>query len=345
MSIKRRDFLLASIAAAACGQEPTEMPLIIPSKFIPKDLPKPRLSGQSPASPVHLSSSAVLRAGATVSVPLAALRNPMGQDMEILEIKFELSGSGTSTSFTFGGSICCELSMGSIKLTNGSIPVWNFGRAENLEGELQTDSTDALGFASYSWRLPRPFFVPAGAVLVPKFVHTAFVSSTINVRIGYSARTIFVKPKKFYVPWVAKYASKAFNPISAADVDVSSESDLVNTNPEVLHIQRFVGRTQILRVAGTSSENLPQSFGSQYLLMRMTDSYGRPIVRNYTPFRSVFSPLTRSWEMSNGAELDPDSFYRVFLRKDLTSLAGGGDTGAVGQAFISVVGWRELENM
>ncbi len=344
--INRRDLLLASASLAACGEP--EMPatrsnLVLPptTNFKPP-LKNPIYTKQPPASPVHLSASLVLASGSSGTVAAAALKNPMGQDMELLEIKFELSGNfQNSTAAVFGGTIWCELVMGGVKLTNGSIPVWNFGRAENLEGESKSDGTDSLTFLSYSWRLPRPLFIPAGAAVTPNFVHTGYVSDSINVRIGYSCRTVFVKPKTICVPWVAKYVSKVFNPLTTAGVDNSIELDLVNSNPEPLNLQRFVGRTLALTASGAAGEDFPRSFGSQYLTMRMTDSYGRPIVRNFTPFRSVFCALTRSWEMENGAQLDPEAYYLVNLKLGAIGLAA---SGTIGQAMISMVGWRELEN-
>ncbi len=309
----------------------------IPSKL---PLKNPIYTQQSPASPVHLSGSLVLTSGSSGTVPVEALKNPMGQDMELLEVKFELSGALLGDVAAFGATIQCELSMGAYKLTNGAIPVWGFGRAENLDGELKVDSTDTKAFLSYSWRLPRPLFIPAGAVVTPSFSHAGLISSSINVRIGYSARTVFTKPKKIYMPWVAKYNTKTFNPISAAGVDSSSELDLVNPNAEALNLQRFTGRALYLNSDG-GSETAPQSFGTQYLMMRMVDSYGRPIVPNFTPFRSVFHALTRSWDMDNGAQLDPGAFYKVTIRKDATSYESATGVGS-GQAFITMVGWREL---
>lgn len=322
----------------------------IPAKFVhlrPPFNKNPVYHQRPPASPIHLSSSVLLRSGSVGNVSSAALKNPMGQDMELIEIKFELSGAnpiGGSTTFAaYGGSILCELTMGNVKLTNGAIPIWCFGRAENLEGETKNDSLNTNNngtiFSSYSWRLPRPLFIPAGGAVIPKFTHTGFIPDSVNVRVGYSARTVFVQPKRVYVPWVAKYTSKVFNPISAAGVDASIDLDLVNANPEVLNIQRFVGRTLVLNADGSYSEDQPQSFGSHYLSARIVDSYGRPIVRTYTPFRSIFCALTRSWEMDNCATLDPQSFYIVNLKKDATVVL---TEGASGQAFVSMVGWREV---
>ena len=313
-----------------------------PKQQIPKN---PIYTQQSPATPIHLYGSVVLRSGSNGSVPPAAMKNPMGQDMELLEIKFEVSGASPGAEpRVFGGTIWCELIMGSYKLTNGSIPVWNFGRAENILGEVKFDALNQTAHYAYSWRLPRPLFIPAGAVVTPNFTHTGFVQETLNVMVGYSARTVFTKPKRIYMPWVAKYASKVFNPITDADTDISTELDLVNPNSEVLHLQRFVGRTQRLSTLQASSET-SQPVPSQFLQVRITDSYGRPVLRNYAPFRSVFGSLTRSWELDNGAILDPESYYIVNLRKDAMSIVSPLLENDSTQAFVSMVGWRELEKL
>lgn len=354
--IKRRDFLLAALAASACGRsEP--MPIRIPYGPNPLDprqpftLPPPTrgeiktrpYTQQASASPVHLSASVVLSSGSAGTPSLAALKNPMGQDMELLEIKFEVSGEYVNIpgqAVTFGSTISAELVMGTIKLTNGSVPLWGFGRAENIEGETKSDSINQKSFSSYSWRLPRPLFIPAGAVVVPNFTHRGLYPNALNVRVGYSARTVFTKPKVVYVPWVAGYTSKAFNPRGDAGVDSSTELDLVNPHPEVLHLQRFTGRLVTTLNTTFTVERCP-TLGVERLWVRMTDSYGRPIVRSYTPFGAVFQGATRSWEV-DGAELDPDAYYIVQLRKDAEAAFAGSTSQA--QAFVSMVGWRELEN-
>lgn len=328
----------------------------MPSRFlIPKSarphLPPPRSQSpvyhqQPPASPVHLSAGALLQPGASAAVPVASLLNPMGQDMEILEVKFEIQGEpgGINFSASLGGTVSCEFMLGSHKITNGSIPVWAFGRAENLDGESMSglsDQANGVIYYGYSWRLPRPLYIPAGAVLAPTLVNSGLFPNPAFVRIGYSARTVFTQPKRVCVPWVAKYTSKVFNPIDSADNDQSTPFDLMNPHSEPVFLQRFCGRTLIRQIDDNATEDQPASFGGQYLTMRMVDSYGRPIVRNYTPFRSVFNAATRSWELDNGAQLDPGGFYTVNLKK-AASTSTGNYALASGQAFVSMVGWREL---
>lgn len=295
---------------------------------------------QQPIAPVHLSAAVQLQPGASGAPPLAALKNPMGQDMEILEVKFEIS-TATGSGAALGGSVACELTLGGYKLTKGSVPVWLFGRAENLSAEFKTDAALGINYNAYTWRLPRPLFIPAGALISPKFNHLGYVNGDLTVRVGYSGRACFKQPRSISMPWVASYASKVFNPINVAGSDSSQELDLVNATEQVFRLQRFVGRTSFISQAGTFSEEFPQSFATRYLNLRMVDSYGRPIVRTYTPFRSVFGAPTRSWELEEvGAELDPSAYYRVFLKKSAMTMAAS-QNGGQAQAYVSMVGWRE----
>jgi len=324
---------------------------LIPSRAWARPVPpyaKNPVYHQQPVAPIHLSSAVQLQTGTSGGVSVAALKNPMGQDMEILEIKFEVSGllgDNSIVGVPFGGSIGCELVLGGYKLTNGAVPVWCFGRAENISAEVKIESTlafaEPLSYTAYTWRLPRPLFIPAGAVLIPKFNHFGYVPSTLGVRVGYSGRSVFKRPKSVCLPWVTAYKSKVFNPITNASTDVSQESDLINDTDKAVRLQRFVGRLQYIFPSGRASDIDPATLGARYLTMRMMDSYGRPIVRTYTPFQSVFSPVTRSWELEEvGAQLDPGAFYRVFLKKAAMTVDAGQEGGQA-QAFISMVGWRE----
>lgn len=344
--MKRREFL-AALLATSCGGvvNPPEVSMrpIFPQRLTPQlptliRGPEPRppiYNNPSPTTPLHLSASVLLNSGSTGSVNPAVLKNPMGQDMEILEIKFELS-SQSAKARGLGGTVLVSLALDALKLTNASVPLWSFGRAENLSGELKTSSNTAPthGFLSYSWRLPRPLFVPAGSAVIPDFNHRGDIPNSINLRVGYSARTVKTKPRVVYIPWVARYISEAFN-LADAGAFSSNELDLVNPHDEVLHLQRFTGRT-LWQTTTAVAEN-QALLTSRYLRMRMVDSYGRPLARTFMPFGAIFAAGSRSWEMDNGTVLDPKSFYIVDLQKDaMTSVAG------YGQAQVAMVGWREV---
>lgn len=324
--------------------------IILPRRALPKLPPpyrqNPVYQQQPPSAPVHLSASLVVPSGGNGSVQQLSLKNPMGQDMEILEIKFEVSCLLSSGGGTGGlaGSVACEMYLGTEKITNGSVPLWNFCRAENLGDELMIDTNGSAlvpgVFQALSWRLPRPLFIPAGASISANFTNLGIVAGSVNVRIGVSARSTFVQPKRVYIPWIAGYTTRAFNPISAAGSDVTPTTALVNPHSETVYLQRFTGRVISIDASKNVFASFPYSIGGQSLTLKIIDSYGRPIVRNFTPFDSVFSPLTASWDMDNGAALDPQSYYTATFKKSATSYSGA-NANIAAQGQISLVGWRE----
>lgn len=350
---------MAATAAAACGGTDVPIQRVIPSRALPRPLPpynkNPVYHRKPPAAPIHLSGAVLLRSGTTDAPPISSFQNPMGQDMEILEIKFEVISTYDHPNVypaSFGGSVQCELVLGAEKITNGAIPLWSFGRAENIATEaLGTGATsnqvNPLNFYSmFSWRLPRPLFIPAGAVLRPSLTHTGLVPNALKVRVGYSGRTVYTQPKKVCVPYVSSFIT-TFNPITASATASSNPLQLVNANLEPLHLQRMVGRSLFLADIPDSdnpsiAENYPQVALSEKLNMRITDSYGRPVLRNYVPWTAVINSATRSWEMDNGAIMDPGAFYRVDMRFSAVTTLGPQADGSL-QTFLSLVGWREVQ--
>jgi hypothetical protein len=272
--------------------------------------------------------------------------------MEIHEIKWVVGGLASDVEVfggsIFGGIIACKLDLGTTKITNGFVPIWNFGRADDLSKELHVSTNLGVPYevaSFFHWRLPRPLYVPEGGILTPTFQHRGLLSQSLSVQISYSARSLDVKsqPKKLYVPYVASYTSRVldFTAGQPVETDESTETDLVNPWSEPLFLQRFTGRfytkqdfSGVINVA----EDVFPTLSNDGTRIRIVDSGGRPIVQNPTPFRQVFSAPTRSWEME-GHVMDPHSHYRVFVRKTQPSFPVFGTV--QGQAHVGVVGFRE----
>lgn len=305
-------------------------------------------------SPLHLTAVGVVSRGGG-GVNAIALKNPLGQPMEILEIKWDL-WADTSTVVpvvSLGASVNCKLDLGKYPITNGAVPVWNFGRSENLQNEIALVEVPPC-VCTYNWRLPRPLYIPAGAVLSPVFEHTGLIDQDINVRISYSCRNIDPRqapPKRVSLPYVSSWTSDSFSGAEAG-TDSSDETELVNIFSEPLRIQRFVGRLVCFfndadpffseGIATLASPGFSNVVANDKWFIRMRDSNGNQIVRSYTPFRMIFDELTRAWDLENGAVMDPGSFIIADLRKDSAS-ASEVDAGVVScQSMISVVGWHDV---
>ncbi len=309
--------------------------------------------GYHPGSPIHLTAFATLQANTAGSgVNAVALKNPSNLPMEIYEIRFLIRTTNTilteaNTGNLTGHSVACKLSLGNVPLTAGFIPLLMFGKCDYGSREAPN-----FKFWSHTMRLSKPLFVPAGSAIVPSFAHKGYTTSDIVVRISYAGRNMSAsyRPKKVFIPYVSCFSSKPFDTFSTtADLDNSTETDLLNPFDMPLHVERFIGRMGVFDNTPPDDSNPATppgaisdvAFGfdaiARYTTLRMTDSNGNQIIRDYTSFANAFNYLTRAWETD--FELPPKGFYTVFLKK---AASGQTLTRYLNQVFVSMVGYREL---
>lgn len=273
--------------------------------------------------PLVLSSKADVPSNTTQRPSQLALMNPTGEPFKIHEIRFTLT---SSVDFLTGATVGCKLDLGSVAITNGFVPVWNFGRV------ISSDQDRNL---QYSWRLKHPLYVPAGGLLIPNFENYGQTTATIGVRISYFATAITdTRPQRVFLPWVSAYIGKAFNYMNA-DSDASDEMDLANPFDSDIMISRLIGR---INVFSASTGNNFSTTGSQLLSTRVSLSNGDPLVRTPTPFQQVFGEEGRAWEQRNTV-LRPKQYFQVFIDKESTTDT---NTGSTIQPYVSIVGYREM---
>ena len=281
-----------------------------------------------PNWPLVLSTEATIPSQTTQSPPQLALMNPTGEAFKIHEIRFSLTSQTTTANSVTGATIGCKLDLGSVALTNGFIPVWNFGRVVSYDQDLNNQ---------FSWKLSQPLYVPAGALLSSNFQHFGQIDSAIAARITVFASPIQNEvrtPDRVFLPWIAAYIGKAF-PYASADTDVSKETMLLNPFDTDVVISRLIGRFNVFSTAGQSNF---AKFGSHYMKLRIALSNGDSLVRTSTPFQQVFGEEGRAWEQRNTI-LRPKQFFQVYVEK----VAGDNVTIPTIQPFISMVGYREMK--
>lgn len=273
--------------------------------------------------PLVLSSEATL-AGQTTQFPSQhALRNPTGEPFKIHEIRFSLK---SDADFLTGATFACKLDLGTVAVTNGFIPVWNFGRV------ISRDQDVGLQF---SWRLKHPIYIPAGSLLTANFANLGQSTQSITGRVSYfCSSTDRPPPDRVFLPWVSKYVGKAF-PLADAGSDVSKENDLMNPFDTDLSISRLVGRFSLFSATGDDYESYT---GSQLLLTRVSLSNGDPLVRTPTPFQQVFGQEGRAWEQRNTI-LKPKQFFQVYIDKQASA---GVEEYKTIQPYVSIIGYREM---
>lgn len=298
--------------------------------------------------PILLSSSVTLSEGETKSPDLGRLQNIFRSPMVIDEIRFMLTATIASTEVhNFGGSVRARFKMGRIDLSDQFVPIWLHGPILedaflNIEGNiilvppLNPGEEHVVGH--FRWVLPRPLFVPVGNVLAPTFSRQHdFRGGTVNVDVVYCCRRLPAgtpTPNEIDVPFIGVFVAPE---MTAGDsgVALSTARDLFNPFTRELYVQRFLGRVQ-QRTAG--NPNLDRIFDGTTSLggnttIRIQDSKGYNITRDFVPWTHVFDVNRRAWTFRRS--LAPKEWYAVQI---LVPLA---DRDVYFQPQISMVGWRK----
>lgn len=293
----------------------------------------------------------------------AKLNNPLKTPMWVDEIIFSIGStsfknsggtypfSAWNTGLNYGGVISAKLFLDRTALTNGYVPLWNFGRAINTTSYSNVASTMLTDAPQvFVWHLPKPLWMSPDAILTPTVKRTNEGSiANVTVRCTVLGRAINSSdpvPKTIDVPWVASWVG-ATRSMGTDNTDQSEGQHLVNPFAVPLKVQRFIGRIKATTSDGTTTVTEAMSQGSdnnsdsaaysQWLLVRMNDSRGRIVVRDYTPFGLLFNQVDRSWSVD--ALLNPREYYKVLLDEKFSNITGTDKL----TPHISMVGYRTLE--
>lgn len=319
---------------------------------------------QQIGDPIILTAAATISSSADAAPNLAALTNPYGLPMELLEVRF--SAYAVSTDATLGNSISgqdvgVKMDLGKIAVVNAGTPMSvfsNYRDAFNPSDMSYAINSSNLGFgvATYSWRLKYPLFVPGGTTLNVKFTNNSLLPVDVQVTVTYHCRVMpkSYRPKKLMVPWVSAYNSKAFTvvPNAAADSDTSTELDI--TNPFIgvpLEVSRLTGVFSSVQLGtgtiNTLSEALNLDQPREYLFVTMRSSQGDELVFNNTPFECLWPGAWRAWDLPDGTALESGSWLKLQVLRpaityDLSSLYTARVYYSVGMLGYREIGGREF---
>lgn len=307
-------------------------------------LPSPGMPAPGTGSePVLLTASGVIQSSSGATLNTQALTNPLKVPIEIQEIRWQVSDPSEDNTVN-GLSVACQLTYGPLALTNGYIPVWNFGRMYN-------QYEDFADYHEYRWRLQSPLFVAPGGLVEPKFQHLGLVKEALNVRISYLGRTVPKhRPKSIQVPYVAAYLSDSINVRAADATTESKETDLQNALDATIQVDRYVGRLNLYSLdeeegTVTNTDHSALVFDvAQFLTLEMSDSDGYKNIMPDTLFWEAFNPQFRCWDVQHS--LQAGGFYLVKLAYDgalISSLAEDVFGPSSIRASISMVGHREVK--
>ena len=280
--------------------------------------------------PVLVSSSVVIPSNSSSPANALNLVNPDGESMEIHEIKFGISPNDSALTeeeiaagewargLVAGGQVGIELMLGEIAITNQAIPAWLFGLSRFTDVELitqypvpispQTEQTyvDARNDAFYTWTLKTPLYIPAGMALSVVGRNFGLSGGEIKLTVGLSGVTLEDTRKgEIVVPWVSQWSAPSFD-ITGRSSAMSAETDLYNPHSQELWIERFSGRLAMSflprgSMSDLNGQPIPDSndFGTGVVnanglvSVKVKASSGDVIVRDWTPFRTVFGARNR----------------------------------------------------
>lgn len=303
-------------------------------------------------SPILLNSSVSLPPGATREPEVQALRNPFKVPMLVEEIRFGLMNGikADSTGWASGWTgmlpiqIQVELTLGRAPLTKHFVPVGVLGkRLIGASLPILLSSAETIPDTAVMtnnvivWKLPKPLYVPPSELLAPKFLYNASSGSTQTIYIQYACRTLSKDdpvPKKIYVPWASAYIT----PPSADGILISdsTEADIVNATDQMLNVERFVGYSAsygaFVEVDPPPTDIIPRL----YQMIQAVDSFGNVLVRDPTPFATVFNSMDYSWTVNT--KLQPKGFYLFHIEQDVPA-----SIAAATRVAIGMVGHRIMD--
>jgi hypothetical protein len=242
-----------------------------------------------------------------------------------------------------GGAVGCDLSVGKVPITNGYVPVWCFGPAR-LSLRETGNSTVAATYGTFAWKLHHPLFMPPGSVLQPIFQHRGLVTADIEARINLKAQVLpkGTRPDRVFVPYVSSYTTKPFD-LASASTDESKETDIANPFDRPIYLQHLIARASVdIDETNEKSEIFDPFITARLLQARISNSAGKPIVRDLGYLNTIVAKQTRAWNLA-GSKMDPGEFWDVFVNK-LTPPNASAVTSGTRYVItdFGLVGWREV---
>lgn len=289
------------------------------------------------------------------------LENPFQGPMWIDEIRFRIPATNamTTPSYAWAG-LRAKFTLAGIPLTNGFVPLGLLGKVLNDSVTLGEQDVGDGSPSIFTWKLPRPIYIPAREFLRPTLYlepGAVFSPNTFprTVTIIYACRPVAKgtpPPEKINLPWVT-FFKPPYITMTTADggsdaIDQSQPSDIFNPWPQNLHVQRFVGRLmgipsgedQNHMSIASANINLTTGLPTSGTFVTAQDSFNNILVRDPTPFAHLFDFIDRAWTVN--AVLPPKGFYLFTVDRNWTAYKPFEEdlTATVG---ISMISYREID--
>lgn len=310
--------------------------------------------------------------GGTLLTDSGALQAPFRRPYLLKEIRFSFQGPSVTEDVNsgfpihLGGLVQTRISLGKHYITNGFVPIWNLDSACQLRAEspfygpaLPDIAFNPFATSFYRWIFAKPLFVPAGQVVHLELLGKDVANSSpagqngllaslgggVQVDVAYHGTLLdpnTVYPNYVEVPYVTCWVDTT----ATTDVGVSSEFNLKNPFTVPLFVSKLVGRL-LFGVTGATfatfhanATTLCDDWLGNGPTVKLYDSFGYDIIREYIPFNEVFSVPFRTLKFKN--TLKPGEVIRAFVNnKTMPSTYLVGSSASTGVVpMISMIGHR-----
>jgi hypothetical protein len=307
---------------------------------------------------IAITAKVTINPGDSIDLPLDALRNTLGETILLDTLRWtadaqnqvESSDPPTTAVGFVGASVAAAIRLGDKVMTAGEIPLYALGRPAGLDvesmvlGVADVVNTQMLlgSYCSGVWAFDHPLQLDGDAAISLHLANKGLLNLPVTVSIAFTGRAGGVLPQSRWIPYTAAWVPAAFDPkvptATVPTIVTSTERDLINRAPNVLHISRMLGRIFRAGIVGTNvTLNAEATFPSiqevigglpfsnffpnavdSFLTINMRDSHGNDNIPFDLPFRQVFAPETRSWECPH--DLSPNAYYLAQLTLNVPGL-------------------------
>lgn len=273
--------------------------------------------------PKLLSAQATLLAGQIVTLDTTALRNPFRSGLWCYGIRHHITSNAASGA-NRAAFIEVQFNMGRHFFSERPIPVplldrmWNndVDNGENCSTMNSGGTATASIGNHFTWKFPKPLYIPEGEVLVAKYYNPA--TATTGVITSYVCQSADgPAPLEINLPFLSVWTAGGGIGGATKFTDASNENDLVNPYPEHAVVKRINGR--ISRSYLNDAQNFATSVSIPGLKVKAwaTSSSGQAIVRDPAFWSHLFQMQFRSW-LTNSV-LSPGESYIFNVEQDYSA--------------------------
>lgn len=261
--------------------------------------------------PIIMDASRTIAVGATVAMhDEARLQVPCARGMFLDEIRIIAPENPAVAPF---GNAQVKFRFRQWDVTNDLVNIRFLGpRFTSLVNNSQVWQT--------CWRLPKPFFIPQGEILVPTIKNGYPAGGSNKFIVAYLGRELPDEepvPREVTLPFIADYVATLSGGTPTTGYSGESTSNqLCNPFSEPLNVYRLMGGYV------TPSYDLGRKFTltnyyKELLNVTITDSHGETIVRDATPFSHLFPQRGPGWLVKT--VLQPGDYWRVNFQSELVN--------------------------